>query len=169
MVRVLCLYLIICCKHHNCWSFVAHISIVNHVSHTSKLLFFSYTIVAGLGNVEENIDFHNASPSFRSRSSWYCKGVVDFLKMANMSKTFAISRLFQIFSESLFSNINSQGLSSRLLLPRNQPHITPDLQQRIVSTKALQYATQKIMTKRPGLPLTSTLQSPFNGLNFSTE
>ena len=174
MVRVLCLYLIICCKHHNCWSFVAHISIVNHVSHTSKLLFFSYTIVAGLGNVEENIDFHNASPSFRSRSSWYCKGVVDFLKMANMSKTFAISRLFQIFSESLFSNINSQGLSSRLLLPRNQPHITPDLQQRSVLTDVSPppdalYATQKITTQLPGLPLISTPLSPFNGLNFSTE
>ena len=86
------------------------------------------------------------------------------------------SSIFLDFKESVFpkSDINSQGLSSRLLLPRNQPHITPDLQQRSVLTDVSPppdalYATQKITTQRLGLPLISTLQSPFNGLNFSTE
>ena len=38
MVRVLLFIFDRFCKHRNCWSFVAHISIVNHVLHTSKFL-----------------------------------------------------------------------------------------------------------------------------------
>ena len=50
--------------------------------HTSKVLFFSYTIVVGSGNVEENTDFHIASPSFRSRCYRYFQGVVDIVDIA---------------------------------------------------------------------------------------
>ena len=50
--------------------------------HTSKLLFFSYTIVVGSGNVEENTDFHISSHSFRSRCCRYFQGVVDIVFIA---------------------------------------------------------------------------------------
>ena len=57
------------------------------------------------------------------------------------------SSIFLDFKESVFpkSDINSQGLSSRLLLPRNQPHSSLLLGQisvlTDVSTDALHYAT----------------------------
>ena len=68
--------------------FFANITIVDlllhtfHVLHTSKLLLFSYTIVVGSGNVEENTDFHISSHSFRSRCCRYFQGVVDIVDIA---------------------------------------------------------------------------------------